>query len=396
MLLSPSHALAHAILIGSNPANGSLLQTAPAAVYLEFSEPVQPIGDGIIVISPSGRRVDVGPPRRIGSQIGVTVHAGERGSYLVIWQVISVDTHPSRGRLVFSVGRVSPVVDTVGSTSLGLELQVLSRWLHYVGYALGFGPIAFLLLVLRPLQTRGGRAAEAPVWRLVSGGILALLVSEPLSLLGQTASLGAVFDPNLAADVLASSFGRVAAQRSAAVLLLWALLGSMREGGEGMLLIGLAFGLGLSVADGEASHAISSSPAWLGLGTNSIHMAGMGVWIGGLAALLVVWRLPNIAAIRPALVARFGRLAAGALLLLGLSGVVLALQHVRAPDSLLYTGYGRALLAKQCALVAVLFVVIVGLRVPLLSRRRWWLAEGLALLAVLGFAGVLVSLPPPA
>ena len=39
-----SHASAHTSLIASNPANGSMLETFPASITLEFSEPFLTIG----------------------------------------------------------------------------------------------------------------------------------------------------------------------------------------------------------------------------------------------------------------------------------------------------------------------------------------------------------------
>ena len=55
--LIPQAALAHALLIQSDPAAGAVVDSVPGRLTLIFSEPVTPAGAGIKVYSPSGREV---------------------------------------------------------------------------------------------------------------------------------------------------------------------------------------------------------------------------------------------------------------------------------------------------------------------------------------------------
>src|SRR5207249_1358435 len=73
----------------------------------------------------------------------------------------------------------------------GLALQVVARWLHFAGYALGFGTLAFGLVVLRPLGISERGSAERRMRWLVSGGIALLLVAAAVTLVAQVVSLGA-------------------------------------------------------------------------------------------------------------------------------------------------------------------------------------------------------------
>jgi copper transport protein len=167
-------AQAHARAVASYPQDGMVLSVPPESIHLWFSEPVQPVGPGIVVISPSGGRVAVGQLRSDGTELWVSLRAGAPGTYLVIWQVISLDTHPERGRFTFSVGHTSAVPGSPGFgpvSSLGLTLQVIARWLHLAGFTLGFGPIAFRLFILVPLGLRGD-GARRRLWRLTTAGIL--------------------------------------------------------------------------------------------------------------------------------------------------------------------------------------------------------------------------------
>ena len=70
-------------------------------------------------------------------------------------------------------------------------------------------------------------------------------------------------------------------ERVGAAILLWVLLGSDRQGK--LLKWGVtALYLGLAVVDGQTSHAVISDSVWLGLPANTIHLAAVGFWLGGL------------------------------------------------------------------------------------------------------------------
>ena len=79
-----------------------------------------------------------------------------------------------------------------GGSRVGVTLQALARWLSLAGFVLGFGvPLAAAL--------SGGMTER--LWRLVSVGVVLMVVAEPVALLGQTTTLAPsrAFDPGLAA-----------------------------------------------------------------------------------------------------------------------------------------------------------------------------------------------------
>jgi copper transport protein len=381
---------------------GAILATPPATVRLTFTEPVEPVGDGITVVAPSGARVDRGPARVVGADLLVDVAANERGTYRVTWRVTSADTHAEAGSYTFSIGEPSvaaPLLTTTVGAWPGLALQTVARWVHFGGLALAFGPLALSFCLPAPL----GPASARRLGRLVGAGIGALLLAEPLALLAQTVTLsaGGPLGIAAAADALASSFGRVAGQRAGLALLLW-VLGGVPGGAFGRVRpFALAVGVVLALVDGQASHAIDSDPAPLGVALNALHLGAMAVWLGGLVALVTLWPLPEIAPLRRPLLRRFGRVAGGALALLVVSGTALAAQHLPALRDLVASNYGRVLLLK---IIAVADVALVAFSAARLARRdpaaatrlpRWWRGELLLLAGVLALAGLLVSLAPP-
>jgi copper transport protein len=232
------------------------------------------------------------------------------------------------------VGLVSPV---------GLVLQSIGRWMHFAGFALGFGAATYALFM----------AKDPRPLRLAGAGIALLLVAEPLALFAQTASLdpAQTFDGDALTGALASSFGRVLGLRVAAALVLWALLGALRQA---PWLRWAIPGLGVAVAlvDATAAHATPSLPQPAGLALNALHVAAMGMWVGGLAAFSVSSS------------GGFGRVAAWSAALLVVSGAALALLHFATPVELVTTAYGASLLVK---------VPLVGAALVLAwrARRRW-------------------------
>jgi copper transport protein len=367
----PAAVSAHAQLIGSNPTPGAILDTLATSVELYFSEAVTPAGRGISVYGPDGRLVQAGPARVQGSRLSVPVAAGGEGTYAVVWTVIAADTHPSRGMITFSVGHTSPVRapglggGDVGLVSpLGFVLQALGRFFHFVGFALGFGAATYALFLAR----------DPRPLRLAGAGVALLLLAEPLALLAQSASFdpGHTFDGDALTGALASPFGRVLGLRMAAVLLLWAVLGALRQAPWLRWSIP-GIGVVLAIVDATAAHATPSLPPPMGVVLNAIHVSAMGLWLGGLAAF----------AIAPA--GGFKHVATWSAGLLIVSGAALALFHFANPLQLVTTAYGVSLLVK---LPLVAIALLLAWRV----RRRW---ELVVLTAVLAAAAVLVSLPPP-
>src|SRR5205085_6927609 len=90
------------------------------------------------------------------------------------------------------------------------------------------------------------------------------------------------------------------------------------------------------------------------------HFAVAGVWIGGLAALLIGIRgAPS--AEKAAAIRRFSIIAAAGLALVVVTGIVRAISELRGWDELVTTGYGRAVLAK---------LLLVGMIAAVAARNR--------------------------
>lgn len=125
-------ALAHGFLTGSDPADNAVLAEMPAAVRLRFSEPVE-VNASIFKVYPlaaegdlqalraaarelmkqvlrergdEDRRADAGVAveRSVSDEVQILLKEDlPAGSYVVMWRVLSVDTHVTEGYLIFHV-----------------------------------------------------------------------------------------------------------------------------------------------------------------------------------------------------------------------------------------------------------------------------------------------------
>jgi copper transport protein len=131
------------------------------------------------------------------------------------------------------------------------------------------------------------------------------------------------------------------------------------------------------------------------------HLAAVGVWIGGLVALLAVLPLVGETGDRVRLARRFSALALAAVVVVAVSGTVSGWQQVGQLDLLFSTTYGRLLVAK-----VVGFVGLVGLGwanrarlLPALDRavgplQRSLRVETALAAVVLAVTAALVQQPP--
>ncbi|GAB3858987.1 copper resistance CopC/CopD family protein [Nocardioides maradonensis] len=359
LVLVAAPSFAHATVQSSDPAPGSVLQTAPTSVTITFDEAVTAVPQAMRVFGPDGSRVDTGAvlrPDGDGNRLGIAVDAQAKGTYLVSWRVISADSHPVSGAFTFSVGRTTtaPTAAAIG-TNQGLSLLLwYTRLVGYAGSAVLLG--ATLLLGLAD-----GVLGSAPSRRRMIGlGALALLVSSVVALLVQgpyDAGLGgsAIARPSLVGDVLATTFGHGLLLRVAATAAFVAVLVAARGRVRTVLLV-LA-GLVLAASFAMTGHGVSTGLTFV---STTVHVVVSSLWIGGLVGL-VTWVVRDPFGHAETL-RRFSWTAMGCVGALVLTGTFQAWRQVGEWAALTATTYGKELLFK-------LGLVACALGAAFLSRR---------------------------
>ncbi|MFH8936083.1 copper resistance CopC/CopD family protein [Streptomyces griseosporeus] len=350
-------ASAHAALRATDPADGTVLRTAPRALTLTFTESVGLLDGSFRVYDPDGHRLRTGPPghadgRADTARVTLPGTLG-RGTYTVAWRVVSADSHPVSGAFTFSVGAPSPAVaapatapaeDPATST-----LFDLARYTAYGGAALLIGTAVFLG-VCRPPDTAEPvlrRVARTGWWLLLAATTALLLLRAPYET-GEGPS--AALDPGGLARTLTTRPGQALAARLAllgAVALLPRRPRALRTAGPV-----LAVALALTWASAE--HASAGPQVPVAMASAVLHLLAMAVWLGGLVCLLTL--LHPARPVPAAVPARFSRLALACVAVLAVTGVYQSWRGLGSWPALTGTAYGRILLAKLAAVALLLTV----------------------------------------
>lgn len=406
-------ASAHATLVSTDPAEGTVLAEAPSSVTFTFDEPVQLVADGLLAFDAEGRRVDVEPVAK-----GVEVTGGlpgdlDDGTYVVTWRVVSADGHPIAGSLTFHVGAPSPKVvpPQTGPTDPGAvpTVQGIVQGLDYAALLLAGGLAIFLGWTARGVRLPDD--VRRRLVRLLRGSalvaVLAAALAVPLAGAYQLGSgLGGVLDPaSLDPGLVQDDLQVLALQAAGLGVATWAA-GQARSS----LVVDLVTALAVW-SPALVGHTRAYEPSLLLVVTDALHLSAGAVWLGGLAGLTLTLRAvagrPKDAA---HLLTRFSTVAAGLLAALAVTGVLMAWRIVGSWAPLVEETWGRLLLVKV-ALVLVVVAIAAYNRFRLTPRvagddghdqrrlatglvRRTVLAEAALLVAVLGVTGFLTQKPP--
>jgi copper transport protein len=363
-----SPAYAHAQLVGTTPANGAHLDSAPAEIVLRFSERVMLVRDGIRLLDSAGV-VRVGGPARIdatGREAILPVPAGlGDGAYTVSWRIVSADSHPIHGAFVFGIGdtRVTALPDAGANASADTGVSTLFwllRWLGYTGLA-GLAGGALFLFVCWPAgwaQRRARRVIFAGWVISAVSAVSVLLIQGPYANGGTLASLT---DLQLLTGTFGTDFGRFVAVRIAllaAAGILLAVLARRTDRPQWTVWVALALGAMLPMTWIGTGHA-NADASLLARLADTIHLAAMATWFGGLTFLAAVV-LPHTAAVPVAEVTsgvtRFSRIATMCVGLLAATGAYQALRGVGSVAALAGSGYGRLLVFKLAAVGVLLWI----------------------------------------
>ena len=326
-LTAPGAASAHARLLHTDPPNGYVAAASPLAVQVAFDDVVRP-GPGNEVVRNGGGQVLLGRPYVSGGRVLVLPFRRglTDGDYSVRWSIVSDDGHAESGVLAFGVGLGRPPPHSVlVPLATGPTVDsVLARWVFLVGVLVAVGLALFSLVVWFP----DGEAAER----------LALLLSGSAVL----AALGAADEAH---RVGLSTRDGTALGVGFVVALVVATLGAAATMDRRALLPAVIAALCLAPVPAVAGHALDPGLSRVNVVVDVLHVAAAAAWVGVLVGLL---------AIRPPSMRRAVVLAATAVAVVGVTGIVRACYELVEPSQLWTTSYGRVLIVKTALFLTAL------------------------------------------
>ncbi|MFF3502027.1 copper resistance protein CopC [Streptomyces sp. NPDC003247] len=361
LLLLPGagRASAHAVLRDADPADGSVVRSAPRAVTLTFTESVGLLDDSFRVLDPDNRRVGTGPARHARGRADTartTLPAtlGD-GTYTVVWRVVSADSHPIGGAFTFSVGapsatRATPPAGPAEDPATA-GLFKIGRYLAYGAAAVLIGTAAFLA-VCRPPDPRPLRRPLLAGWAVLTGStVLLLLLRAPYE---TGAGPARALDPSGLTRTLTGRPGLALAVRLA--LLAVAAVLFVRQRGRARvprttLAAGAVLAVALALTWAAAEHASAGIQVPAAMASSVLHLLATAAWLGGLTALLTLLRRDALPA---RVAARFSRVAAASVAVLAVTGVYQSWRGLGSLGALTGSPYGRLLLAKLAAVALLL------------------------------------------
>jgi copper transport protein len=395
-------ALAHAVMLETEPADGAVLAHPPDAVTLRFSEPVRPIAVRVLDAARDAGLEPAAIEAEDGTVRVTFARPLEAGTYLVSWRVASVDSHPVSGAFTFDVGAAAgphPAVAALDAHDAAWTNAIIAaRSLWYGALLVAAGLALFPIAIRTPAELSAALRRALPPLALagMAIGILAFGTGGG-ALLGEGAS--SLLTP--APWLLAAGTPLLASVVAAGLGLVLLTIGAI--GGSRALLIAGAGLIALSFAC--SGHARTTEPGWLVMPGFALHALLAAFWLGGLCVLLVAIRrcAPAQAG---ALLAAFSRIALPAVALLVLAGTALVLVELESPRDLVATAYGQRLALKLALVSGLLGLAAINrwLLTPALLAGRagaaLWLQRTLCLdlllaAAVVAMTASLGAVPPP-
>ena len=391
---------AHSGLRVSSPPDGATLGASPTHVQLTFFEKPETSLSTIHIVDTLGVGYDAGRPEPVDGDplsISVRVRPLGRGTYTVHWRVVSaVDGHPSSGAFAFGV-LVAPSgpSGSTGTVEPGASIaEAIARSMLLAGLVILLGAAA------AHIGRFGGGRELGPAafgWAVSIVGLMLLAAAQR-----RVAGVGFT-------ELSGTAIGRALVWRTIAIgaagVALGASLLARRAPRDTVVRLGF-YGVALAALAAVAVHSAAGHAGageWpvATIGFQVLHVAAVGIWIGGLAALLAGVRgAPSDA--RTTAVRRFSSMAAVGIAVVAVTGIVRSVNEIPSWGGLTSTAYGLVVLAKSglLILIAALGALNRWHSVPLAATnlqplRRTASVElvlaGLALAA----AGFLGTLPPP-
>jgi copper transport protein len=413
-------ALAHSVLIGTQPGNDVVVPNSPDQVVLEFNEPVDASLGSLRVFDGQGEQVDSGEVTQpVATEVTVGLASDlTPGTYTVAWRVVSADSDPISGAFVFhvlqrGVGAANVSIDALTGTSTAVDVFFTAgRFFDFAFLLLVVGGSAVLVVALPSAEWRIRRRLYGVI--AVLAGALAVVALINILLQGAAAgglSLADAFSWSLFRSVLETDYGEVMLIQSAlAVTLALTALGLRHAGGRDrapLAALTLLLGAGLCLTPSFAGHA--RTLGGLGLVSDIFHVLAAALWTGGLAFLVIAllmaetdrWPLATRA------VPRFSNMAVGSVVALLTAGIISAYLQLRTWSALWDNEYGLLVLTKIVLVVPLLGLGAYNNRyaVPrlragiasVLERRRFLYTAGAELLimvAIVAVTAVLVNTEP--
>ena len=406
--------VAHAGLKSSEPAASSVLEQPPKEIVLNFGEAVE-VSFGSIRLFDSNSKLIVLPTPKYGrvddavdtKTVRVEIPELQPGSFLVVWRVVSADSHPVQGAFAFQIGASGLDLASLGEEILASSTAPVSvrlmmgfaRWLSFLGVMVLVG--ALLLATHIVGVSRIDKIVFSSWVAAFVGSALVLLLQAPYAL-GQAMSMGETF--GAVDDVLQTRLGTWLVVRGALLLTLLLLIWrrDLHHKSIYRMLVSL-LGIGLLGTFSISGHPGMREFSALSIGTDIVHYLCVSAWMGGLVTLVLLGRKWQSES--PRVIRWFSFTATISMPIMVATGVAQAWRMMEGFQNIFSTTYGVVMSLK---VLLVVVAIAAGTRARQLFKSKkveqqdlkdmkfskTIVVESMIGLVVLAVTAVLVSVPP--
>lgn len=168
-----SPAAAHDTLVGSDPADGTVLGSAPTQIVLTFSGDQLALGAAVTVTGPDGASATAGDPVVAGPTVTQALAADlAPGAYTAQWRSVSGDGHPIEGTVAFTVEAVPTPAPSEVAPAAPSPTTTPSEQAEQAEQVEQAGPV-----VSTPEPSADPQATRAGAWQWLVAGLVVLLVA---------------------------------------------------------------------------------------------------------------------------------------------------------------------------------------------------------------------------
>jgi len=405
---------AHAGLKSSQPAASSVLEKSPKEIVLKFAEQVE-ISFGSIRLFDANSNLIVLPAPNYGftndvvdaKTVRVNVPDLEPGSYLVIWRVVSVDSHPVQGAFGFQIGSRGKNLAALGvevlsnssASNFVKAVMGFARWLSFLGVMVLVG--AMLLATQVTGVSRIGKIIYGSLIVAVFGSLLVLMMQAPYAL-GNSMGIVQLFSS--VNEVLKTRLGTWLLVRVVALLFISIIIYKRDLHQKPIWRMAAT----IFVVVVFATFSISGHPGMrqfsaLSIGTDIVHFACVSAWMGGLVTMVLLGRKWQSES--PKVISWFSFMATIAMPIMVVTGIAQAWRMMEGFQNLFSTTYGTVLSIK---VVLVVVAIAAGTKARQIFKgkkvdsedlkkikfSKTIVVESVIGLVVLAVTAVLVSVPP--
>jgi len=377
-------ASAHAFLLRTDPADGSVLLSAPKQMRLWFSESIDLNLTNISLQDGTKKTWQLRPYPDVNDRSAVIVNLPNNltpNAYRLTWRTVSYsDLHGASGAIVFGIGQAVSREGSRQTQNTTLFAEVAFRWIGLLSFAAVIGCLANILFLFPSVRAKiQGEQQDEMTLSSLQRKIISLalwcsivaLFAGLFALWSKAAALqagaGSIlnFDWKLVTSLASAPYIKreLASEGCLIAIALLILYWLKRENEMTQEVVHLAKGEIRNVLlfsfvilwiffQALNSHALAFntfSPARVI--AYAFHLLGAGMWIGGQIALIffIAPRLrtrSEYSNLAREIYTRFGGIAAMGVAILIITGLYSAGQQVASLDALLLTPYGKALILK--------------------------------------------------